>query len=199
MAGATGASHKAFTAGVSTAPRMRRLTAAIALALLVSVAGCAGFAGELGGGASGGDSTDAADGDVVSAADASPNATGVVHTLRVEANESTAGSELESVSATYPREAFEVEGAKHDAVGLGVDTDADGEVEREFDETNVSGVNNNDYSFTVELDTGYSLERGDIVVVEYPAVDNPGEPGEYEVAVALNDDRVANGTVEIEG
>ncbi|USZ69439.1 hypothetical protein NGM10_06815 [Halorussus salilacus] len=173
---------------------MRRLTAAIALALLVSLAGCSGAVGD----PFAADETDAAAGDVVTATDASANATGVDHTLRVEANESTAGSELESVSATYPREAFEVEGAKHGAVELGVDTDGDGDAEREFNESHVSGVNNNEYSFTVELDTGYALDRGDAVVVTYPAVDNPDESGEYEVAVTLNDDQTENGTLAVE-
>ncbi|WP_132058091.1 hypothetical protein [Halorussus amylolyticus] len=187
---------------------MRRLTAAIALALLVSLAGCSGFAGgALSDGTTGEDGgvtgeDDGATGEdgasVVSAANSTPDATGVEHTLRVEVNESTAGSEWESLSATYLREEFTVDGAKHGAVALGVDTDGDGEVEQEFNETHVSGVNNNEYSFTVGLDTGYMLEDGDAVVVAYPAVDNPAESGEYDVSVTLNDDQTANGTLAVE-
>jgi hypothetical protein len=33
----------------------------------------------------------------------------------------------------------------------------------------------------VTLDTGYTLQQGDVIVLGYPAVDNPSEPGEYEV------------------
>ncbi|UIP01174.1 hypothetical protein Hbl1158_07455 [Halobaculum sp. CBA1158] len=58
-------------------------------------------------------------------------------------------------------------------------------------------MNTNDYSFTVALDTDYTLESGDTVVVRYPAVDNPEEPGEYGVAVTLNGDRTISETVTI--
>jgi len=51
--------------------------------------------------------------------------------------------------------------------------------DRRFDESHVSGVNNNAYSFDVTLDMDDTLEEGDVVVVRYPAVDNPDEPGEY--------------------
>ncbi|GAA0194167.1 hypothetical protein [Halobaculum roseum] len=80
---------------------------------------------------------------------------------------------------------------------FGVDTNDDGEVDREFNETAISGVNNNDYSFTLSLDTDYTLEAGDTVVVRYPAVDNPEESGEYEVAVTLNDARTITETLTI--
>lgn len=118
-------------------------------------------------------------------------------TLRLTVNETTAGSELSAFGATYPRDRFVVDSAQHDALFVGVDTDGDGTVEREFDETNVSGVNNNAYSFDVTLDTGYTLEAGDTVVVRYPAVDNPDEAGEYDVEVGLNGQQRANSTVTI--
>ncbi|WP_299332169.1 hypothetical protein [Haloplanus sp.] len=66
-------------------------------------------------------------------------ATGVNQTLRVEVGEDLAGSEWTAVGATYPREAFTVDGAAHEEVVLGVDTDGDGEIDRRFDETHVSG------------------------------------------------------------
>jgi hypothetical protein len=62
----------------------------------------------------------------------------------------------------------------------------------------VSGVNNNEYSFDVTLDTDYTLQEGDVVVVRYPAVDNPAEPGDYEVELRLNDGRTETVTVTIE-
>ncbi|WP_143040879.1 hypothetical protein [Halopenitus malekzadehii] len=80
-----------------------------------------------------------------------------------------------------------------------VDTDADGEIDRRFNETHVSGVNTNDYSYTIALDTGYALETDDVIVVEYPAVDTPEESGTYTVAVAINDADPVETDVEIDG
>ncbi len=130
--------------------------------------------------------------------DDSAGATGVNQTLRIAADETTNGTELTAIGATYPRENFTVDSAQHEDIVLGVDTDDDGEVEESFDESHVSGVNNNAYSFDVTLDTDYTLETGDVVVVGYPAVDNPEEPGEYDVEVRLNDRQNATGTVTIE-
>jgi hypothetical protein len=115
-----------------------------------------------------------------------PGATGVDQTLRVEVGEALAGSEWTAVGATYPREAFAVDAAAHEEVVLGVDTDGDGGIDRRFDETHVSGVNNNAYPFDVTLDTGYTLQQGDVIVLGHPAVDNPSEPGEYEVDLRVN-------------
>lgn len=56
---------------------------------------------------------------------------------------------------------------------LGVDTNGDGEVDREFNESAISGVNNNDYSFTLSLDTDYTLDAGNTVVVRYPRSTTP--------------------------
>lgn len=160
---------------------------------MVALAGCAGLPG----GGDAGESTAVPDEDV-SVADDEPNATGVNQTLRLTANESVAGDELTSVGATYPRERFTVNEAAHDAVVIGVDTDGDGELDREFNETHVSGVNTNEYSYDVTLDTDYTLEEGDAVVLGYPAVDNPEESGEYEVELHVNDEQRANGTFVIE-
>ncbi|WP_436902293.1 hypothetical protein [Halovenus halobia] len=80
----------------------------------------------------------------------------------------------------------------------GVDTDDDGEIDREFETEVISGVNNNAYSFDVTMDTNYTLQTGDVVLVEYPDVDNPDEPGEYTVETRLNDQQMADATVSIE-
>ncbi|NIB99844.1 hypothetical protein [Halobacterium sp. R2-5] len=169
---------------------MRRTLVAVALALLVSTAGCAAFGG--------GDTDTAPTDDVVEPSDPSADATGVTQSVRLSVDESTAGGEWTSLSVEYPRENFTVESAQHENVSLGVDTDDDGEVDEQFDETHISGVNNNAYSFRVELDTGYTLESGDVVVVEYPAVDNPAELGNYTVEATLNDEQTANGTITVE-
>jgi hypothetical protein len=128
----------------------------------------------------------------------SPGATGVNQTLRITAEETTGGSEFAAIGATCPRDNFTVGSAQHGAVTIGVDTDGDGDLDRTFDETHISGVNNNEYSFDVTLDTGYTLEEGDAVVVRYPATDNPSESGEYEIEVRLNDQQTETVTMTIE-
>ena len=110
--------------------------------------------------------------------------------------EDLAGSEWTEAGATYPREAFTVDSAAHEEIVLGVDTD--GEIGRRFDETHVSGVNNNAYSFDVTLDTGYTLQEGDVIILGYPAVDNPSDPGEYEVDLRVNGQETTTATVTIE-
>lgn len=176
---------------------MQRTLVAVTLAVLISTAGCAAFGG--GGDAGGGGGGEgAATDDVVVAGDTETNASGVNQTVRMSADESTAGDDWTSLSVTYPRDNFTVESAKHENVSFGVDTDADGDLETTFNGTHVSGVNTNDYSFTLELDTDYELEPGDEVVVEYPAVDNPEEPGNYSVEVVLNEDQTANGSIIVE-
>ncbi|GAB3667100.1 hypothetical protein [Halopiger thermotolerans] len=177
---------------------MRRILLVVALAVLVSIAGCSGFVGETGAPSSDADGTPAAAGnETVESQNRMADATATNQTVRIEANESVAGSEWESLSVTYPREHFTVGSAQHEEIALGVDTNGDGSIDREFNETHISGVNNNDYSFTVELDAEYVLEDGDVVVVEYPAVDNPSAPGKFAVEVTLNEDQTAEGTIEI--
>jgi len=166
---------------------VNRTVLAVCLVALVALAGCSASVG--------GDGSTADDG--VELEDNSTGATDVTQSVGIEADDSTAGQELTAIGATYPRDDFTVDAAQHDQIGIGVDTDGDGELEEEFDETHVSGVNNNAFSFDVTLDTGYTLESGDVVVVEYPAVDNPSEPGEYVVEVRLNDRQTADATVTI--
>jgi len=175
---------------VAVRASMRRLALTLVLVATVALAGCAGL---------GGDADDAAvPDDPVVSEDAAAGATGVNHTLRVRADETTAGQELTAVGATYPREAFAVDSAQHEAIRVGVDTDGDGTLDREFDESDISGVNNNAFSFTVTLDTDYTLQAGDVVVVRYPAVDNPTDPGEYDVEISLNDAQTASATLSID-
>jgi hypothetical protein len=93
------------------------------------------------------------------------------------------------VSATCPRDRFTGQSAKHENAGLGTDVSGD-----------VSGVNNDEFSFTVEPDpdTGDAPAEGDAVLVEYPTVDSPSEPDECEVEVAVNEAETATATVTVE-
>jgi len=166
---------------------VNRTLLAVGLVAMVALAGCSALPGA---GDAGGEGVDVGDDD--------SGATDVTQSIRIEVDDAADGEELTAVGASYPRDRFVVDAAQHEEVELGVDTDGDGEPERSFDETHVSGVNNNAYSFEVTLDTGYTLESGDVVIVEYPAVDNPSEPGEYTVETRLNDRRAANATVTIE-
>lgn len=166
---------------------MRRTTLAVGLVVLVGLSGCSLLTGD-----------DPAPGGQATIESNETDATNVTQSLRIEVNETVAGSEWTEIGATYPRERFVVDAAQHEAIGLGVDTDGDGEMNREFNETHVSGVNNNAYSFTIGLDTGYTLQEGDVVMVTYPDVDNPSEPGTYDVEVRLNDQQTASTPLEIE-
>lgn len=136
--------------------------------------------------------------DPISVEDESPGATNVNQTLRITVDETTNGTELSAIGATYPRDDFVVESAQHQEILIGVDTDGDDTLDHTFNETHISGVNNNEYSFDVTLDTEYTLQEGDVVVVRYPAIDNPSEPGEYEVEMRLNDQQTETATLVIE-
>jgi len=160
---------------------------------MVALAGCSALTG----GADSGAETTVSD-DRIAVEDDSAGATGVNQTLRMTVTETTNDSEWAGIGATYPRENFTVNSAQHEEVVLGVDTDDDGELEETFDESHVSGVNNNAYSFDVTLDTDYTLQQGDVVVVRYPAIENPERAGDYDVEVRLNDQQTATGTVSIE-
>ena len=91
-----------------------------------------------------------------------------------------------------------MDSASHDAITVGVDQTGDGTLDEEFGSDAISGANNNEYSFTVTLETDYELTTGDIVVLEYPAVANPDEPGEYGVSVTLNDEQETNVSITVE-
>lgn len=162
----------------------------VAVVSLVGLSGCAGFLG--------GDGSDLNGNGTVDVEDTEANATNVDQTLRVTVDDSTAGSDWTEIGATYPRGAFTVDTAQHENISLGVDTNGDDQVDREFNETHISGVNNNEYSFDITLDTDYTLEAGDTVMVEYPAIDNPSEAGEYEIEIRVNDQQTTNSTVTIE-
>ncbi|WP_324662581.1 hypothetical protein [Haloarcula sediminis] len=162
----------------------RRTFIAAASASTVALAGCST------------DSGSDSDGEV-QPDDSGTGETNVSQTLRVPATDAVAGQTLDAVSATYPRDQFVVESASHDAISLGVDAGDTGTLDEEFDAGAISGVNNNEYSFTVTLDTGYELSADDVVVLDYPAVTNPDDPGEYEVTVGLNDTTETTVTVQI--
>ncbi|WP_280536390.1 hypothetical protein [Halopenitus sp. POP-27] len=173
---------------------MRRQFTAIALVVvLVATAGCLG----IGTGGEGSGTENAVPEEGAAIENAAANQTAANQTVRAAVNDSTAGEEWDTVAVSYPRDRFTVETVAHENVSLGVDTDADGEIDRRFNETHVSGVNTNDYSYTIALDTGYTLENDDVVVVEYPAVDTPEESGTYTVAVAINDADPVDTDVEI--
>jgi len=156
---------------------------------VVSTAGCSALPG--GSDGSGDDSS-------ADLGDESTGATDVTQTLRIPVPEETAGQTLQSISATYPRDRFAVDSASHDAITVGVDSSGDGSLDEEFESGAISGVNNNDYSFTITLDTSYELGSGDMVMLDYPAIDNPSEPGEYDITMSLNDGPERTVTVQIE-
>lgn len=138
--------------------------------------------GDLGGGAD-----DLQDALVVSET-ASPGADDVVHSTVVPVGDA-AGTTLETITVEYPKAEVDLATAKHEAIRtIGVDTDADGDLERTFDESDVSGVNTNDddSEMTVAFDTGYELSSGDRVRIRYEDAENPDAAGEYDVTVTLN-------------
>lgn len=165
--------RRAFLAGTTTA-------------IGVGLAGCSTDSGS-GDGENG-------DGQGVEPADESTGARSE-QSLRLVVGEELAGSEWQSIGATYPRDRFTVQSAQHEDIFLGVDTSGDGTADEEFGPDAISGVNNNDFSFTIEVDSGYTLTDGDTVLVDYPAVDNPDEAGEYEVELTINE--VQTGTVTV--
>ncbi|WP_253736896.1 hypothetical protein [Halohasta salina] len=167
---------------------MNKLLQTIGLVLIVALAGCSGLPA--------GDGSDAGNG--TSIENDTAGATEVTQSLGITVDETTAGEELSEIGATYPREQFVVSAAQHDEIEIGVDSDGDGTAEHTFNETHISGVNNNAYSFDITLESGYTLQSGDVVTVVYPAVDNPEEPGEYTVELRVNERQTANATATIE-
>lgn len=167
---------------------MNKALLGIVLVALVGLAGCAGFSG----------ADQSPTDETVDIENESAGATNVTQRINVEVTETTAGEELSEVGATYPRDRFVVDAAQHEDVTLGVDTNGDGAFDESFTGTNISGVNNNAYSFDITLETDYTLRSGDVVGVEYPDVDNPTEPGEYTVETHLNGRQTSNATVTVE-
>lgn len=168
--------------------KRRDVLVGTAAAITTGLAGCSLDDGSAGDGGE--------DSDGVEPADSDPG-TRSEQSLRLTVGEELAGSQWQSVGATYPRDRFTVQSAQHEDIFLGVDTSGDGNADEEFDASAISGVNNNDFSFTIELDSGYTLTEGDTVLVEYPAVDNPDEAGEYEVELTINEVQTATVTVRI--
>lgn len=167
---------------------MSKTVLSVCLVALVTLAGCSALPGS--------QQPDIDNG--VNIEDNRTDATNVTQSVAIEVGENTSGEALTEIGVTYPRDHFTVHSAQHEQIRIGVDTDGDGETERSFNETHVSGVNNNAYSFDITLDTGYTLESGDVVMVEYPGVDNPAEPGQYTVEIRLNDEQTTQAVVSIE-
>jgi hypothetical protein len=165
--------------------KRRTALAGVTTVLATSMAGCS----------SGGSNSD--DGEPVELDDNSAGEQ-TSQSLRLTVGDNLVGSEWQSVSATYPRDQFTVQSAQHEDITLGVDTSGDGTADEAFDASAISGVNTNDFSFTIELDTGYTFAGGDTVLFEYPAVETPSEPGEYDVEVSVNEVQTATATTTIE-
>lgn len=137
--------------------------------------------------------------DLVVAENETPGATGVVHSSVVGV-EGAAETTLDEITVDYPKSAVDLETQSHDEIlTLGVDTDADGTIERTFDSSDVSGVNTNDDDsvLTVTLDTGYTLSDGDRVKIRYGGADNPDAAGEYDVSVTINGAQSESGTLRV--
>jgi hypothetical protein len=98
----------------------------------------------------------------------------------------------------HPRDRFTVDSAQHGNIGLGVDQSGDGSADEAFGAGVISGVDNNDVSFTIERDTGYTPQAGDILLADYPAVGNPEEAGDCEVELPVNGAQTETVTVTIE-
>lgn len=168
---------------------MNRTPIAVALVVvIVALAGCSAVPGS--------DQPDVETG--VDAENGGTNSTNVTQSVGIEVDDATAGEELTEIRAAYPRDRFVVGSAQHADIDVAVDTDGDGESERTFNETHISGVNTNDYSFAITLDSDYSLQSGDVVTVTYPDVDYPSESGEYTVELRLNDEQTTNATLVVE-
>lgn len=177
---------------------MNRRLLAIGVVALLALSGCAGFGGEA---EPTDDDQSSTDSDVVQtgvrATNNSASATNVTYAVGITVTDAVAGEQLSAIGATFP-EAFTVDTARPDELLIGIDTDGDGTINRGFQETAVSGVTNTDDSFEVTMDSEYTLQSGDVVLVQYPGVDNPSEPGEYTVETGLNGERMADWTVVIE-
>lgn len=144
----------------------RRTFLAVPSTGIAATAGCSSITGTDDGSNGGsGDGTEADE--RIEVEDGAPEEAGA-QTLRIPAAESIAGQSLSAVAATYPRERFVVDSAGHDAITVGVDQTGDGTLDEEFGSDAISGANNNEYSFTVTMDTSYELREGDVVVLEYP-------------------------------
>ncbi len=136
--------------------------------------------------------------DLVVAEDDTPGADDVVHSV-VVAVDGADGETFDSITVDYPETDVDHATQDHDEIlTIGVDTDADGDLERTVDENDVSGVNLGDDSVpTVTFDAGYTLSTDDRQI-RYEGADNPDSAGEYDVSVTLNDGQTTDGTLSVE-
>lgn len=138
--------------------------------------------------------------DLVVAENDTAGASGVVHSTVIEVGSGVNGTLLEEILVQYPKD-VDLELSAHDELlTIGIDTDADGELEATFDESDVSGVNTNDddSELTVTFETGTTLDTGDRVVLRYEGANNPDSAGEYDVSVTLNEEQTLEGSLVVE-
>ena len=138
--------------------------------------------------------------DLVVAEEPTVGADGVVHSTVLVVDDAD-GETWDELTVDYPKEPVELDTTSHDEIlTIGVDTDADGDLEETFDADDVSGVNTNDDNsiLTVTFDTGYELQDGDRVHLRYEGANNPDTAGEYDVSVRLNGAAWTDGTLTIE-
>jgi hypothetical protein len=167
---------------------MKKILLAVCVAALVAVAGCGGNGGSDQAGIDRGIDID----------DNSAGAANVTHGIGVEVGGMIAGSGLTEITATYPEGQFVVGSAQPDEIVIRIDADGDSESERTINGSQITSVDTADNSFTLTLDSDDTLQSGYIVLVEYPAITNPDEPGEYTVEVRLNGRQTSEVTAVIE-
>ena len=139
--------------------------------------------------------------ELVVAEDRTAGVDGVVHSTVVGVDDAD-GQEWTELTVDYPKDPVDLDTTQHDEIRtVGVDTDADGDLERTFEADDVSGVNTNDDDsvLTVTLDTGYELQEGDRIHLRYEGANNPDAAGEYDVRVRINDAGWTEGTLSIDG
>ncbi|MXR50346.1 hypothetical protein GRX03_01810 [Halovenus sp. WSH3] len=179
---------------------MNRRLLVVGVVAVLALAGCAGLGGESEP-ANEQPSEDAGSSVVetgVRAANATAGATNVTYAVGIEVTEAAAGEDLSNVGATLPQGAFTVDPIRNDEILIGIDTDGDGTIDRGFQESAVDSVDNTDNSFDVRMSSEYTLQAGDVVLVQHPDIDNPGQPGEYTVETRLNGQQTDEDTVLIE-
>lgn len=138
--------------------------------------------------------------ELVVAEDRTPGGDDVVHSTVVGVDDA-AGQEWTELTVDYPKDPIDLDTTQHDEIlEIGVDTDADGDLDETFDAADVSGVNTNDDDsvLTVTFDTGYELQDGDRVHLRYEGANNPDAAGEYDVRVRINDAGWTDGTLVID-
>lgn len=142
--------------------------------------------------------------ETVYALDSSPGATTThVVSYTLAAGESEVGDPLDGVRVAYDRtDVSAVSNASGDVEALGVDTDGDGDVEKDY-RAELSSLDTTDGGHTLVVDVSgvtYRLQAGDRVVLRYADVRNPSA-GTYTVRITpdYHAGDPETGTLEIGG